>query len=95
MHITISPPQEFRKKSIVIKAIQWPGYPTEDIEKFVGKYLVSEQRDGLGVVGYFVVTLEGNSYLLATGDYIIKGIKGEFYPCKPDIFAQTYDLIQD
>lgn len=40
--------------------------------------------------GIYINTLEGRMYA-ATGDYIIRGIKGEFYPCKPDIFEMTYD----
>ena len=40
-----------------------------------------------------IFTLEGTHYA-DFGDYIIKGIKGEFYPCKPDIFEKTYDIIK-
>ena len=40
----------------------------------------------------FIKTLEG-VHMARVGDYIIKGVKGEFYPCKPDIFAQTYDIV--
>lgn len=39
-------------------------------------------------------TLEGK-HIVSPGDYIIKGVKGEFYPCKPDIFAQTYEPVDD
>lgn len=39
-----------------------------------------------------IVTLEGNM-IVSDGDYIIKGVNGEFYPCKPDIFEKTYDII--
>ena len=45
-------------------------------------------------VGLFIKTLEGNM-LASVGDYVIKGVSGEFYPCKPDIFAATYDLVCD
>lgn len=89
MHILVAPPQKYIKKPIVVEAVQWPGYPTDDIKNFVGKYLVSEESN-VGTVGWFVVTLEGNSYILQNGDYIIKGLKGEFYPCKPDMFEATY-----
>ncbi len=41
----------------------------------------------------FIPTLEGNMYI-SDGDWVIKGIKGEFYPCKPDIFEATYDYIR-
>ena len=40
-----------------------------------------------------IKTLEGTMYV-DKGDYIIKGVKGEFYPCKPDIFLMTYDKIE-
>lgn len=42
--------------------------------------------------GIYINTLEGKMYA-ATGDYIIRGVKGEFYPCKPDIFEMTYDKV--
>jgi hypothetical protein len=79
------PVKRFKKKPVEIEAIQWPGYSTPEIEEFVGQYLVSEESN-VHTVGHFIVTLEGNSYLLSKDDWIIKGIKGEFYPCKPDIF---------
>lgn len=41
-----------------------------------------------------VVVPEGN-YICSRGDYIIKGVKGEFYPCKPDIFKQTYEQVDE
>jgi hypothetical protein len=41
-----------------------------------------------------IPTLEGN-HIAKHGDYIIKGVNGEFYPCKPDIFIKTYDIIED
>lgn len=44
--------------------------------------------------GWYIETLEGNLHI-SEGDFIIKGVKGEFYPCKPDIFALTYELVED
>lgn len=84
---------KYRKKPVVIEAVQWPGYPTDLIKDFVGPSLVSEQREGIGAVGYWIKTLEGHSYMLTKDDYIIKGVQGEFYPCKPDIFEQTYEKV--
>ena len=43
--------------------------------------------------GILIPTLEGEMFA-SFGDYIIKGVNGEFYPCKPDIFAKTYDLVE-
>jgi hypothetical protein len=44
--------------------------------------------------GLKIFTLEG-SHLATIGDWIIKGVKGEFYPCKPDIFDQTYLIVEE
>ena len=44
--------------------------------------------------GLVIKTLEGE-HVASIGDYIIKGVAGEFYPCKPDIFAKTYDLAEE
>lgn len=77
---------KFRKKPVEIEAVQYIGHNFDEIEKFVGGD--AEFRDGELVVA----TLEGP--LRATpGDWIIKGVKGEFYPCKPDIFAETYEPV--
>ena len=82
---------KYRKKPVVIEAIQWNSQANiELIEKLLGKNLISESREGCGAVGYWVRTLEGNM-MISWGDYIIKGVNGEFYPCKPDIFEKTYE----
>ena len=73
----------FRKKPVVIEAIQFRGN-FDEIEVFTGGD--AEFRDGELVVA----TLEG-PLRASPNDWIIKGVKGEFYPCKPDIFAATYD----
>lgn len=81
---------KFRKKPVIIEAIQFFGTSKknwDDIEKFVGGD--AEARNGKLVVA----TLEGPLYA-SSGDWIIKGVKGEFYPCKPDIFDQTYELVE-
>lgn len=79
---------KYRKKPVVIEAIQWDGnldtlkeFPAKDIENV---YL----REG----NLYIQTLEGEMRA-DIGDYIIRGIKGEYYPCKPDIFEQTYELV--
>lgn len=76
---------KYVKKPVIIEAIQvsnaFPNF--EEIEEFVGGDL--EFRNG----EIIIATLEG-AMTAAPGDYIIKGIKGEFYPCKPDIFELTY-----
>lgn len=81
---------KFRKKPIVIDAIQWTGdiVSLHQIISFLG-YL-PEGKGGVLVIP----TLEGN-HQANPGDWIIKSVKGEYYPCKPDIFDQTYEKVSD
>ena len=77
----------YRKKPVVIEAVQYGPYtaPTLELALFLdgaGAYATAD--------GIIIPTLEGD-HLATVGDYIIKGVKGEFYPCKPDIFAMTYE----
>lgn len=85
---------KYRKKPIVIEAIQFN-------ENFIGTVcsygfwkafengIISETEDKDKLI---IKTLEGNM-IASKGDYIIKGVNGEFYPCKPDIFEKTYEVI--
>jgi len=78
---------KYRKKPVVIEAIQY--FPDnlnifKNIED-MGCDLVVDRR------GVYIDTLEG-SMQVSPGDFVIKGVNGEFYPCKPDIFEKTYDL---
>lgn len=77
--------KQYIKKPVVIEALEWTGENQAELYQFVPPHLRIEEEDGLQIV-----TLEGN-HKANIGDFIIKGIKGEFYPCKPDIFALTYD----
>jgi len=74
----------FRKKPVVIEAREYTrnGLEAEQVAEWCGG---SQSNDGC-----VIATLEGDM-LAEYGDMIIKGVKGEFYPCKPDIFAATYD----
>lgn len=78
---------KYRKRPIEIEAIQFN--TAKDIKEFVPEniliYKVSEDY-------FYIKTLEGDM-LVSPKDYIIKGIKGEFYPCKEDIFLKTYEQI--
>jgi len=85
---------KYRKKPVVIEAIQWTKLNNDEIAKFMGiehVVLVFQEKYGLHLV---INTLEGQMYA-DVGDYIIKGVKGEFYPCKPDIFEQTYEAVEE
>jgi hypothetical protein len=80
---------KFRKKPVVIEAIKWDGksgsiFPFAPFENVTAPPEVAE--DGR----LHITTLEG-VMVAEIGDMVIKGVKGEIYPCKPDIFAATYD----
>ena len=93
---------KFRKKPVVIEAVQWSGNAgKKEIQDFVGKELESELESetayvagqGAPLFSLVIETLEGNHKAMP-GDWIIKGIRGEFYPCKPDIFELTYEPVE-
>lgn len=78
---------KYRKKPVVIDAIQWTGNNETKVAEFTknsNRYIEFE-----GDICR-IQTLEG-LMTASKGDYIIKGVKGEFYPCKPDIFEETYE----
>jgi hypothetical protein len=77
---------KFRKKPVVIEAVQWNGPPDDSaLSAFAGHWV------SVGAEVY-ITTAEG-VMRVSPGDWVIKGIKGEFYPCKPDIFQSTYDSV--
>lgn len=78
---------DWRKKPVVIKAIQYDGDNIDEIKEFAGDSIV-KVFDGV----YSIRTLEGKM-MITEGDFIIQGVNGEFYPCKPDIFYATYEHI--
>lgn len=78
--------QKFRKKPVVIEAIQWNGFSHEpDIPEIIKcpNYAIAPDSAG------WIPTLEGG-HIVSVGDWIITGVKGEKYPCKPDIFEMTH-----
>lgn len=87
---------QYRKKPVIIEAVKFNGLNPTEIKDFVGDNCEVEIYDN-GVtppVAHIVIhTLEGDMEV-NNGDYVIKGVKGEFYPCKPDIFEQTYESIE-
>jgi hypothetical protein len=84
---------KFRKKPVVVEALQW----NEDIEPmrhFLGAGIYGDNPVSFKPGGRLIIpTLEGDMTAYP-GDWIIKGIHGEFYPCKPDIFEQTYEPVE-
>ena len=81
--------KDYMKKKIAVQAMVWTGDNPEDLKQFMedqGYYFNDED------CGLYIETLEGD-HKANTGDYIIKGVKGEFYPCKPDIFEMSYEEV--
>ncbi len=82
----------YRKKPVIIEAIQLKDLDTFTlmlIQEFVG--LANDKVLAVSD-GVLINTLEG-TMKASIGDFIIKGVQGEFYPCKPDIFEKTYELV--
>lgn len=84
---------KYRKKPVVVEA--WLPYTDEPMPNWYEEGLINhtimERFDGSGID---IKTLEG-IMTASNGDYIIKGINGELYPCKPDIFEKTYEVVED
>jgi hypothetical protein len=93
---------KYRKKPVVIEAVQWNGndhremynFLTGDVDGYIqpsGSNFYIDHNKVKG--GLIIKTLEGE-HIASIGDYIIKGVNGEFYPCKPDIFEKTYEIAE-
>jgi hypothetical protein len=82
---------KFRKKPVVIEAVQFDGSALKaaEIEAWSGGKCCYTDSDGM-----VIDTLEGRLYV-SDDDWVIRGVQGEFYPCKPDIFALTYDEVTE
>lgn len=83
---------KYRKKPVVIEAIQWTGKFDRNMSLFVGdKATIKGLKEPFEMI---IQTLEGDM-TASVGDYIIKGVNGEFYLCKPDVFEKTYEAVVD
>lgn len=93
----------YRKKPVTIEAVQYLGIENlEEVLAFTGKHPIwdkyftsmEDYKEFVATHGetFKIKTLEG-SMLAKPGDWIIRGVAGEFYPCKPDIFEQTYEKV--
>ena len=82
--------EKFRKRPVVIEAIQFTGKNDAECLEFCQCAKDPEESKPSLIIS----TLEGNM-ICSIGDWIIKGVNGEFYPCKPDIFEKTYERVDD
>lgn len=91
---------KYRKKPVEIEAVQWKGNNQEEVFAFLGYH--GDVTIAISTPTFFynpsnglwLLTLEGQ-LRASKNDYIIKGVKGEFYACKPDIFLMTYDKVDE
>jgi hypothetical protein len=84
---------EYRKKPVVIEARQLDLGNLEDLRVWCGGKVRFTYRNGDPVPHIEIGTLEG-TMIADLDDWIIQGVKGEFYPCKPDIFEATYEPVE-
>ena len=86
---------KYRKKPVVIEAIKFTRNNFQEIKEFTDSkaHTLTIERRIDGLCTCIIPTLEGQ-HIATEGDFIIKGIEGEFYPCKPDIFHKTYELAE-
>lgn len=90
----------FRKKPVEIEAVRFTYPPSDELLAFVGPHMrnMRKHRHPTAKAEADIVTLEDGSdqrakHVATEGDWIIKGVAGEFYPCKPDIFEATYEPV--
>lgn len=81
----------YRKLPVVIEAVQIRDDNDQEVLHFLSEHVVPFEIVGDHCLS--LPTLEG-IMIAEKGDYIIKGVQGEFYPCKPDIFEQTYEAVE-
>ena len=97
-------PQRFRKRPVEIEAMQWDGsyasamriicWAESDHEGGILYWAPGSWDNGESNAAYLTIdTLEGRM-LAGANDFVICGVQGEFYPCKPDIFAATYEAVE-
>jgi hypothetical protein len=80
---------KYRKKPVVIEAIQYTGSNANEVLKWASLAYLIEKAGGIEIE-----TLEG-VMRASPGDWVIRGVRGELYPCKPDIFEATYERVED
>ena len=100
----------YRKLPVEVEAIEWNGQNVVDTYNFLEGTDYESEAEGVKTDGrnfyikfenggcqqgtLMIKTLEGDMKA-SVGDYIIKGVNGEFYPCKPEIFEKTYELLEE
>ena len=89
---------KYRKKPVVIEAIQWDGTEksaldiSEMLEMLARGFKITVHTETY--CDFSIATLEG-MMRVSEGDFVIQGVRGECYPCKPDIFEMTYEKVEE
>lgn len=83
---------KYRKKPVIVDAVQWTGDNYDEIKRFAGENVTMDGTD------LIVKTLEDGKdnkakHVATVGDYIIRGVEGEYYFCKPHVFVKTYEAV--
>lgn len=90
--------KKYRKKPVVIEAVQWTGVNGAELKSFVGSALTlrleSDAGYKAGVCPPAFTPIIHSNMEVSRGDYVIRGVNGEYYPCKPDIFEKTYEIAE-
>ena len=82
-----------KKKPVIIQAVQWNGYNKDEILSFAGDKTRFISVDSNDFPVLFIKTLEGDMRA-QIGDYILCGVRGEFYPCDREIFEEVYEVVE-
>lgn len=85
--------KRYVKRPTVISAVKWTGHNVNEIAEFV-KGTSLTLYNNFDITKLFIETPEGGIYV-KVGDYIIQGVHGEYYSCKPNIFTETYEEIEN
>lgn len=94
---------KYRKKPVIIEAVLFDTLASIEAAEAFASFLLKPMQEGIiefemadeKSTGTLIIkTLEGNM-IASPGDWIIKGVQGEFYPCKPDIFEATYEKVEE
>lgn len=88
-----------KKRPVIIECFKWDGdFKFQDGIYYIPTWAVIAQKEGILFFKdqgeLFIKTLEGDMHV-TVGDYVIQGVNGEIYPCKPDIFHKTYEIVDE
>lgn len=90
---------KYRTKPVTVTAVQWTGDNTEDVQHLAGDLfqplLVAMPVNDTMFTARVYDALHDEWIKVATGQWIVRGVRGEFYPCDPQVFAYTYEPVVD